>query len=232
MPNKGIVSLTYLAMRDIVPVRSIDRGQFDVMKTILGVLFGAMLCASSATASNIVSNPGFESGLAGWLVDSSDNWFIDTIPNTGSNDISTGCLGAGCLTNAFFFQDLSTVIGQSYDLSFWAFFEGGAPGEIDEIKVTWGGSTAIDIVNPAVPDDVYFQYSVSNLLATSSTTRLKFFGRDDPGMLAVDDISVSTPEPSTLLMISAGLLIVAGLRSRHLILSSIPAVAPSKRSLR
>jgi hypothetical protein len=46
-----------------------------------------------------------------------------------------------------------------------------------------------------------------NLLATSSTTRLKFFGRDDPGLLSIDDISVSTPEPSTLLMISAALLI-------------------------
>jgi hypothetical protein len=73
----------------------------------------------------------------------------------------------------------------------------------------------LDILNPAVPDDVYFQYSVSNLLATSSTTRLKFFGRDDPGLLSIDDISVSTPEPSTLLMISAALLILAGLRWRH-----------------
>jgi len=119
-------------------------------------------------------------------------------------------------------------------LSFWAFVEGGLPGEIDEIKVTWGGSTAIDIVNPAVPDDVYFQYSVSNLLATSSTTRLMFFGREDSnsGILGVDDISVSTPEPSTFLMISAGLLIVAGLHRRHLILCSIPAAAPSKRSSR
>ena len=79
----------------------------------------------------------------------------------------------------------------------------------------------LDILNPAVPDDVYFQYSVSNLLATTSTTRLKFFGRDDPGILGVDDISVSTSEPSTLLMISAALLILAGPRSCH---SATPAL--------
>ena len=192
--------------------------------------------APSAIGANIVVNPGFESGfLPGWVVNNNVSpWFIDSIPNSGLNDIANQCGGPGCLDSvngAFFYQDLPTVIGNTYTLTFWAFVE-GAPGQTDEIKVTWGGNTVLDILNPAVPDDVYFQYSVSNLLATTSSTRLKFFGRDDPGILGVDDVSVSTPEPSTLLMISAGLLIVAGLRSRHLILSSIPAVAPSKRSLR
>ena len=208
------------------------------MKTrLIGLtLFSIAVSAPSAIAANIVVNPGFESGfLPGWA--HSNNvfpWSIDTVPNSGIRDIATQCGGPGCfdsVNGAFFYQDLPTDIGNTYTLTFWAFFE-GFPGQTDELKITWGGNTVLDILNPAVPDDTYFQYSVSNLLATTSTTRLKFFGRDDPGMLAVDDISVSTPEPSTLLMISAGLLIVAGLRSRHLILSSIPAVAPSKRSLR
>jgi len=199
-------------------------------------LFSIAVSAPSAIAANIVVNPGFESGfLPGWVVNNNVSpWFIDTIPNSGLNDVANQCGGPGCLDSlngAFFYQDLPTVIGNFYTLTFWAFLE-GAPGQTDEIKVTWGGNTVLDILNPAVPDDVYFQYSVSNLLATTSSTRLKFFGRDDPGILGVDDVSVSTPEPSTLLMISAGLLIVAGLRSRHLILSSIPAVASSKRSLR
>jgi hypothetical protein len=199
-------------------------------------LFSIAVSAPSAIGANIVVNPGFESGfLPGWVVNNNVSpWFIDSIPNSGLNDIANQCGGAGCLDSlngAFFYQDLPTVTGNTYTLTFWAFVE-GAPGQTDEIKVTWGGNTVLDILNPAVPDDVYFQYSVSNLLATSSTTRLKFFGRDDPGILGVDDISVSTPEPSTLLMMGAALLIVAGLRSRHLILSSIPAVAPSKRSSR
>src|SRR2546421_194548 len=113
-----------------------------------------MWCAAPATASNIVVNPGFElSSLSPWIVDINGGWFVDSIPHSGSNDITTSCGGATCLNSvsgAFFYQDLSTVIGQRYDLSFWAFFE-GAPGQIDEIKVTWGGITAVDIVNPAVP---------------------------------------------------------------------------------
>ncbi len=182
-------------------------------------LFSIAVCAPSAIAANIVVNPGFESGfLPGWVVNNNISpWFIDSVPNSGLNNIANQCSGPGCLyslNGAFFYQDLPTVIGNTYTLTFWAFFE-GFPGLTDEIKVTWGGNTVLDILNPAVPDDVYFQYSVSDLLATSSTTRLKFFGRDDPGILAVDDVSVSTPEPSTFLMISAALLILAGLRSRH-----------------
>ena len=193
------------------------------------MVLGVVLCAAHAKAANIVVNPGFELGLSNWTV-GNDSWFIDTIPHSGSNDITTSCAGAGCLdpvNGAFFFQNLSTVIGQSYDLSFWGFFE-GAP---DEIKVTWGGVTVVDIVNPAIPDDVYTQFSALNLLATSSTTRLQFFGRSDPGFNAVDDISVtqSVPEPSVLVLIGTGLLVIAGYRLRR---RPAPILTPDDSRLR
>jgi hypothetical protein len=124
---------------------------------------------------------------------------------------------------------LNTTIGARYDLSFWAFFE----GPTDEIKVTWGDSTApvtsaitaIDILNPVVPNDVYNQYSVTGLLATSTTTRLQFFGRQDPNLnLGVDDISVvQNPEPSTILLISGGLLLLVGARWSRQKRSCIPS---------
>jgi hypothetical protein len=187
-------------------------------------MFAITLSPPSIMAGNIVVNPRFDLGLAGWNVNnnSSPAWFPDTFGNSGNNDIESICAGSNCLSpanGAFFYQDLPTVIGAFYNLNFFAFFEAGTPGQIDEIKVTWGPSTALDIVNPAVPDDTYFQYSASNLLATSTTTRLEFFGREDAvgGLQGVTDISVTAPEPSTLLLVSVALAIGAGLRQRHLI---------------
>jgi hypothetical protein len=203
------------------------------VRLIIWALFVTIISAPLATASNIVVNPGFEQGLAGWTLSTNNPapWFLDTIPDTGTFDIASPCFGVGCLdpvNGAFFYQDLPTVIGQTYSLSFFAFFE-GAP---DEIKVTWGGVTALDVVNPAVPNDVYAQYSLLNtLVASSTTTRLEFFGRQDPNQnLGVDDIAVTAPEPSTLLLTGVALLIAAGLRRRYLNWSRIPAVARSKYS--
>jgi hypothetical protein len=199
---------------------------------ITWALFGVTISAPLATASNIVSNPGFELGLAGWTINVNNAWLINTRPHSGIRDIESPCAGGACLdpvSGAFFYQDLPTLVGQTYNLSFFAFFE-GAP---DEIKVTWGGVTALDILNPAVPDDVYAQYSTTNLLATSSTTRLEFFGRQDPNQsLGLVDIAVTTPEPSTLLLIGVALLIAAGLRWRHSMWSRIPAAVRSKYSLK
>jgi hypothetical protein len=105
-------------------------------------------------------NPSFDSGLAFWTVNNNlSPWFPDSFGHFGNNNIESICGGSGCLspvTGAFFYQDLPTVAGATYNLSFWAFFEQGTPAEINEIKVTWGGVTALDIVNPPVPDDTYF----------------------------------------------------------------------------
>jgi len=198
------------------------------------VLFGITLSAPSAMAGNIVVNPGFESGfLPGWSVNmaSTSPWMIDFLPNGGIRNIDTSCGGAICLdpvSGSFFYQDLPTSIGLTYTLSFWAFFEGFAVGKPEELKVTWGGTTALDIVNPPVDPDVYNQYSAFDLVATSSTTRLQFFGRDDINQIGVDDISVTAnPEPSTFLLISVALLIAAGYRSRS---SGTPVVAPANSS--
>src|SRR5689334_5190024 len=97
----------------------LENSSEEVLKTRLlaVVVFGAMLCVAPATAANIVVNPGFELGLSNWTVDNNGGWFIDTIPHSGNNDIATVCGGAICLdpvNGAFFYQDLSTVIGQSY----------------------------------------------------------------------------------------------------------------------
>src|SRR5258708_19292643 len=155
-------------------------------------VFTVTFSAPLAIAGNIVVNSGFESGFGGWKGNMARNspWMIDSLPHTGNLNTDTSCAGSICLDpvkGSFFYQDLPTFIGQKYTLSFWAFFEGFALGQPEELKVTWGGNTVLDIVNPTVVPDTYNQYSAFDLLATSSTTRLEFFGRDDLNQLGLDD---------------------------------------------
>ena len=194
-----------------------------------------MLSAPLATAGNIVVNPSFEQGSLGWTVVNDPNNQVVMIvmgnSHSGLFEIESQCVGAVCLTPSgqSFYQDLNTVIGMTYNLSFWAFFEGFAAGQPNELKVTWGGITALDIVDPAVPNDIYAQYSAPSLLATTPITRLQFFGRQDINIsLGVDDVSVTAPEPSTLLLFGVALLTLAGLRWRARVTSAV-RVAVSHR---
>src|SRR5689334_13982175 len=93
---------------------------------ITWVFLGMTISAPLATANNIVFNPGFEQGLLGWTLNPSNPaaWFINSRPNSGSLDIENPCAGGACLdtfSGSFFYQDLPTVVGQTYSLNFWAF---------------------------------------------------------------------------------------------------------------
>jgi len=188
----------------------------------LALVLTLSLCAlaSPASASNIVLNPGFETGaFPPWVSD----WGISGPPraHTGSFGAETGCVGDPCInpgpgeTAAFLFQDLTTTPGQTYNLSFWYF-----PDILDfptsELQVRWGGSIVADIFND--PGGTNFHLvTVGGLVAASGTTRLEFRGRQDPRFLAVDDVCVDTPggscasasavpEPASLLLLGSGLV--------------------------
>jgi len=194
------------------------------LTSLLGLVF-----ISSASA-NIVANPGFESGATNWTFNpaSSDPWQIGTGvgiagAHTGTQDASTGCVGAQCINpdtsplGAWLYQDLVTVPGTQYTLSFW-FASAGQPGQ--ELEVLFGSTVADDLVN--VPSGPYIQYSNAvTLTATSTTTRLEFIGRQDPSFNSLDDIDVEgatstvTPEPSAYVLIGSGLALLAGWRRRR-----------------
>ena len=167
-----------------------------------------LMMSASVFGANIVTNPGFESGSTGWTI---TGWFVNDVrPGNpvGPNEIFTGCVGSGCITTpaAFFFQDLTTVIGQSYTLSFLLYSDAGTPSQV---RALWGGATALDIVNPA---DAWTPFSTT-VVATTTTTRLQFNGRHDPAAIFLDDISVDStspvPEPSAVILSISGLTAVA-----------------------
>lgn len=197
--------------------------------------------APSLAVANLVQNPGFESGLTNWTVNTSasDPWEVDSsahgnLPFAGTFFASTGCVGSQCITGtttqqASISQTLSTTIGQAYTLTFW-FWTGGnvnSPnGTANELEILWNGSVVSDdgpngtlgpIVNTTTQP--YVQFTVSLPAATSTSTVLAFLGRQDPGWDALDNVDVetasATPEPSTLLIFTGALPLLWAIRRRR-----------------
>jgi len=179
------------------------------------VVLTALCAISTASAANVVLNPGFETGdMTNWATTS---WSIGTGNSyTGSYYAYTGCVGQNCITGtaaqqASLSQTLATTAGQTYTLTFEFMTLYGTPNELD---VLWNGTSVLDLgpggtlgVVPA-----YTLYTVSNLSATSSSSTLTFLGRQDLYYDALDNVDVElsgtggVPEPSTWLLMGGALL--------------------------
>ena len=185
------------------------------------VLALAFLCLAVIPlhATNIVSNPGFETGsLSGWTSIGSSGWLVSAATtDSGTYSARTPCGGSGCISNpnAGLYQDLPTVNGQSYAFSFWYTNTGGSP---NELQVLWGGVVVDDLINQ--PGDAVWRQVILNETATSTTTRIQFNGRNDPVSVFIDDVSVAAngagvPEPSTLALTGLGALLAGLYRKRR-----------------
>jgi hypothetical protein len=186
------------------------------------------VAATQAHAANIVVNGGFETGdFTSWTANtnSASPWQVDVAGSHGNNPFdgtfyaSTGCLGAQCITGttsqqASLSQDLTTVVGDSYTLDF--FF--GSAGDTMELQALFGGAVAEDLTGLGTTP--YTEYTVSGLVATSTTTTLEFLGRQDPAWDELDDVSVvddgaaAAPEPAAWMLGLSGLVALAGSRLR------------------
>jgi hypothetical protein len=189
----------------------------------LPVLQMAVLLSAAvipAVASNIVTDPGFESGLTGWTA--SEDWGSGNFAvHSGLLEAYTECVGAPCITTptSFLYQDLTTVATDTYVLTFWYRFQGPSGGvNINELLTLAGGDIVSDLVDKPNNGGVY-QEVVTSFVATGATTRLQFDGRNDPSFLIIDDVCVdvnggacgsvattATPEPSTGLL--SGLILL------------------------
>jgi hypothetical protein len=199
------------------------------MKTSGFCLLAAMLAgaAGHATASNIILDPGFEGGTANSYTGAmGDGWVVTAGTGAICNNSGAGCGNAGdahtgtqmafldwSTTLNTITQTLSTVVGQTYEVSYWV-----ADGQPNFLQVTFGGSTLFDGTAPTsgVSPGDYVEYTF-DVTATSTSTVLAFSGqRTEGGGTLLDDVSVAAvPEPATLLLTPAGLLGLVLLRRRH-----------------
>jgi hypothetical protein len=173
-----------------------------------------VMLAGVAWAANLVTNPGFETGdFTGWTQSGNTDYTLVNIGNahSGSHAAQFGPVGS----LGFISQDLTTVSGGTYDLTFWLQNRLGNSNE-NEYQVYWGEVLLTDdiIDSPFFP---YTEISFGNLTASSSSTELKFGFRNGPSWFDLDDVSVSmtsVPEPATMLLLGSGLIALWGFRKK------------------
>lgn len=203
-------------------------------KIVLKLVTLATLCLASRASgityiphTNIVQDGGFELGHFDPLGKKS---FWTQSGNTGNTGVDadsaySGNYGAyagpvGSL--GYLSQTLHTVSNTTYDLSFY--MNGGSStsltgaGSVVDFQVFWNGTLIFETLTPPTS---YTQFSFNGLLATGSTTELKFGFRNDVGSFHLDDVAaigLSVPETfSTLWLVlpMAGMIGFFQLRGRR-----------------
>lgn len=182
------------------------RGKFLAMSAVAA----AVVLATPASASQLVTNGGFESGdFTGWTLTGNTAFTgVDSTSHSGSDAAFFGQVGAtGSLS-----QTLSTVAGQVYTISFWLQDNGGTPSSFN---ASFGGDALTSLSNTPAFGYTFYTYSVS---ASSNSTLLSFTFRQDPSFFHLDDVSVeevsSVPEPATWAMMVLGMGAI-GVSLRH-----------------
>jgi hypothetical protein len=114
--------------------------------------------------------------------------FGSVAPHSGSFQAFFGPVGS----TGGIFQDLTTVAGQTYNLTFWMYNFGGTPSSF---SASWDGAVipASVLVDPGAFR--YTQFSFTGLLASGTSTQLAFTFQQNPSYFLLDNVTVTSGTP-------------------------------------
>ncbi len=180
----------------------------------------ALTAAPAFAATNLVTNGSFETGnFSGFSQFGNTGFtgvagnFFGVNPTDGSFQAYFGPIGSeGGIS-----QDIATMAGKSYTVSFDVANFGGGGTAID---VAFAGTSLISAVDQPGYGYTHETFTVA---ATGSTSALSFAFQQNPSYYLLDNISVTSnaPEPATwALMIGGFGLVGASLRRRSAALAA------------
>jgi hypothetical protein len=183
--------------------------------SFLSVLAAAMLSFGGPARANLVANPNFDLNNPATNTAPVD-WTLTPAVSGGDFTVDgvQGVAGAFSAPNAANFgatgafddklsQVLATTAGQTYTISFE--LAHAATNSANDFSAQFGGTPIFSLANAAA-----FGYTLETFTATatSSSTELDFFGRENPSWYSLDNVSVelsnAVPEPSTWTMMILG----------------------------
>lgn len=180
----------------------------------LAIVAALTVCAISANA-NLVTNGDFETGtFAGWTK-SGNPTLSDVVSNTITSNTTFVWRSGATGTPALISQQIATVAGGLYEFEFDVYNTSLSNTAI--FQAYFNGIVVFSFVGQAHD----WTHHTFNVLATGTSTEVKFSARNDPSFTRLDNVSVtslsdtSVPEPATvtLTMAAFGLL---GLMSSRL----------------
>jgi hypothetical protein len=174
------------------------------MRALLFAVFAlTLLSVVSYAGPTLVVNGGFENGdFTGWT-QFGNTGFTSVVCGGGAAEGSCFASFGQVGSIGGIFQNLATTSGALYDISFWLENTGGPT---NSFGFTWDGGYLQTYSDAG--SFGWTHYTFLNQPATTASTGLVFAFRQDPSFWHLDGVSVSSsiPEPSTVLLLAAGLL--------------------------